>query len=130
MPLTPILAVPEPQPSSPARRRPREAKPGQPPAHLSTSSKRWFKAIVSEYDLEGHHLRLLALACEAFDRGQEARAIVDAEGCIAFDRFGQSRPHPAVAIERDARTAAARLIRELGLDDSPEPDPRPPRRAG
>ena len=78
--------------------------------------------------LEPHHVRLLTLAAEAWDRGQEARQILDAEGITTVDRFGQARAHPAVAIERDARLASARLMRELDLDAEPAPSSRPPRR--
>lgn len=73
--------------------------------------------------------RLLQAACECWDRLVQARKLLDAEGIVTRDRFGQARPHPAVAIERDARTQLARLYRELRLgDDGPAPDVRPPRR--
>lgn len=124
----PLAAVPEP-PSRPSARS-REAKPGTPPAHLSPASKKWYRSIVDEYELGPQHFRVLRLAGEAFDRGQQAREIVDAEGITIRDRFGVARPHPAVAIERDCRLAVARLIRELALDDGPDPDVRPPRRGG
>ncbi|MEJ7714176.1 MAG: hypothetical protein WKF40_00095 [Thermoleophilaceae bacterium] len=48
-------------------------------------------------------------------------------GTTYTDRFGQPRARPEVNIERDARIAFARLLRELDLDGEPAPDPRPPR---
>lgn len=56
----------------------------------------------------------------------QAQAILEGEGIVVEGRFGK-RAHPAVAIERDARLAFARLVRELALHDDADADARPPR---
>jgi len=94
-------------------------EPPEPPAHLSPSARQWWQTTVERYVLEEHHLRLLQLACEAWDRAQKARAQLDEEGLTMAGREGGIRPHPCVAIERDARLAVARLVRELDLDSEP-----------
>jgi hypothetical protein len=83
--------------------------------------------VVRDYQLEQHHVRLLTLAAEAWDRAEEARETIGAKGAYYEDRFGKPKTHPAIAVERDSRLAFARLLRELDLDGSPEADPRPPR---
>jgi P27 family predicted phage terminase small subunit len=90
-----------------------------PPSHLSSSAQQWWRTVVDRYRLEEHHLRLLQLACEAWDRSQQAREQIEEEGLTVPGREGGMRPHPAVAIERDSRLAVARLIRELDLDTEP-----------
>jgi phage terminase small subunit len=100
---------------------------GRAPAHLAPRTRRWWASVVSEYELEPHHIRLLTLACESWDRGQQARAVLDLEGISYIDRFGAPRSRPEVAVERDSRIAFARLLRELDLDVETRPDPRPPR---
>jgi phage terminase small subunit len=85
------------------------------------------KRLVAE--LEAHHLRLLRLACESWDRAQTARMALAMHGTVYLDRFGQPRARPEVAIERDSRTQFARLVRELGFDVA-HPDGRPPRVGG
>ncbi len=102
--------------------------PVGPPEHLQPATAEWWEATCTAYVLEPHHVRLLTLAAEAWDRGQEARQILAADGITVTDRFDQVRPHPAVAIERDARLSFARLMRELDLDSEPAPLSRPPRR--
>ena len=87
-----------------------------PPEHLSNDAASWWRSVQAEFDLEAHHVRLLTLACEAWDRGQQARAILDREGLTYDDRFGAPKARPETAIERDSRTAFARLLRELDLD--------------
>ena len=87
-----------------------------PPAHLSPSAQDWWRSCVDRYVLEEHHLRLLRLCCEAWDRAQEAREQLRREGLTVPTRDGGLRSHPCVAIERDARLAVARLVRELDLD--------------
>jgi P27 family predicted phage terminase small subunit len=95
------------------------AAPPKPPAHLSPSAQQWWQTTVETYVLEEHHLRLLQLACEAWDEAQAARERLQAEGLTVPGRAGAIRPHPCVAIERDSRLAVGRLLRELDLDVSP-----------
>ena len=77
--------------------------------------------------MEPHHIKLLTLAAEAWDRCQEAREILAEEGLTYEDRFHQPRARPEVAVERDSRIAFARLLRELALDvESPGSVGRPP----
>ena len=97
------------------------------PPHLTASTRDWFASVIATYELEPHHLRLLTLACEAWDRTQEARAILDERGLSYQDRFGAPRTRPEIAVERDSRLAFARLIRELDLDVEAVPEAvRPP----
>jgi len=97
------------------------------PAHLAPETRAWWREVVRDYQLDPHHLRLLQLACEAWDRCQQARAALTEHGVVYVDRFGAPRPRPEAAIERDSRLAFARLLRELDLDVSPPtPDHRPP----
>jgi len=102
----------------------------KPPTHLMAPTRKWFASVLDEFDLEPHHVRLLTLAAEAWDRGQAAREFIDANGATYTDRFGQPKPRPEIAIERDSRIGFARLLRELALDgvDAPE-STRPPRTA-
>ena len=96
------------------------------PHHLTEGTAAWWLQVQTDYSMESHHVRLLTLACEAYDRTQQAREIIDRDGPVVVTDGG-IKAHPAVAIERDARLAFARLVRELDLDAEPSPDRgRPP----
>ena len=83
--------------------------------------------MLTDYELEHHHVRLLRLACEAWDRGQQAREAIDRDGLTIGTGDGGLKAHPCVAIERDARIGFARLVRELDLDaGAPGERSRPP----
>ena len=104
----PLAAVPP----SPPRNLP------EPPPHLSAASKALWKSTVAGWDLGAHHLHLLRLGCEALDLAEQARLeLVEHGRTTITDASGGIRAHPATAIARDNRTLAARLIRDLGLDD-------------
>ena len=99
----------------------------KPPRHLKPETAKWWAWVVEEFKLELHHIRLLTLAADAWDRCQQARQIIDKEGLTYEDRFDQPVSRPEVAIERDSRTAFARLLREVDLDvEPPRPVGRPP----
>ena len=86
------------------------------PDHLRPPTKTWWAAVLAAYQLEPHHVRLLQLAGESWDRCQEAREILGREDLTINDDRGNKRTHPAVQIEKDSRIAFARLVRELDLD--------------
>jgi phage terminase small subunit len=86
------------------------------PAHLRPDTKAWWQCVHQDYDLGEHHSRLLTLPCEAWDRGGEAREILAKDGIVIGGREAAVRPHPCIAIERDARIAFARLVAQLNLD--------------
>lgn len=95
-----------------------------PPKHLEKPTKEWFSSVVHDFELEEHQVRLLTLAGEAWDRCQQARAAIATYGLTYVDRFGAPHCRPEVQIERDARLAFARLIRELGLSVTDPDSPR------
>ncbi len=98
------------------------------PKHLRPDTRRWFESVIESYELEAHHVRLLRLAGEAWDRCQQAREILAESGLTYLDKNGCPKPRPEVAIERDSRTGFARLVRELQLDiAAPADDVRVPR---
>jgi len=97
------------------------ATPPKPPAHLSKASSAWWREVVRDWKMETHHLQLLTLAAEALDRAEEARAAVAGAGAYYADRWGAPRPHPGIAVERDARLQYARLLKQLDLDADPVP---------
>lgn len=96
------------------------------PKHLKPETGDWFNAVMRDYQLQDHHVRLLTLAGEAWDRGQQAREAIAEHGLSFIDRFKAPHARPEVAIERDARIAFARLLRELCLDIDPPSEARPP----
>ena len=56
------------------------------------------------------------------DRSAQARRVLERDGLVFLDRFGQPRPRPEVAIEKDAKLLFARLTRELQLDAGSLPE--------
>jgi len=111
----------------PTLRRPAIRAP-EAPKHLRPDTASWWASVTVDYVLEPHHVRLLTLAGEAWDRCHEARQELEKHGLTYKDRFGQPHQRPEVAIERDSRIGFARLVRELNLDLDPPDESRPPRR--
>lgn len=99
------------------------------PGHLSEEAQRWWEKITGEWELEEPALLILESALEAFDRMRQAQAILDAEGIVVTDRFGQPKQHPATMVERDAKATLLRCLKSLNLDIEPLQDGpgRPPR---
>lgn len=95
-------------------------KAPEPPPHLSRRCKTFWRAVVGAYELEPEHLEILRRACEASDRVDQARVLLDKEGLTTTDRYGQVKAHPAAAVEIQNRRALAALIAQLRLgEDAP-----------
>ncbi len=106
--------------------KPTSQKRAQAPVHLRAATRKWFADVLDDFELDEHHIRLLTLAAESWDRGEMARESIAEHGMTFVDRFGSPRARPEVAIERDSRIAFARLLRELDLDVDLPADTRPP----
>jgi phage terminase small subunit len=97
------------------------------PKYLKPATRAWFAQVVVDFELDEHHLRLLTLAGEAWDRGQQARTEIEKHGITHVDRFGAPRKRPEVSIEAESRISFARILRELDLSvDPPAQGKRPP----
>jgi P27 family predicted phage terminase small subunit len=102
----------------------------KPPKHLRPATRKWWKTVVEQWELSAHHIRVLTLAAESWDRHLEAREALEKTGMTYVNRFGEPKPHPAVEIESTNRIHFARLMRELCLDDGTEPPETRMPRAG
>jgi hypothetical protein len=76
---------------------------------------------------EAHAIKLLTIAAEAIDRREEARATIAKDGAYVLDRYGCTKAHPALAVERDQAVIFARALRELALPLGNADSSRPPR---
>ena len=77
-------------------------EPAPAPPHLSPSARHRWETTVDRYELEEHHLRLLQLCCEAWDRGQAAREQLAKDGLISNLDFRLSK---VIAEQADTRHA-------------------------
>ncbi len=90
------------------------------PRHLSKEAKKIWRDLTSEFDIEDSAgLRILRITLESYDRAQKARIQIDLEGMTLKDRYGQTKPHPLLATERDSRAAFLAGIKTLNLDIEP-----------
>lgn len=94
------------------------------PDGLSPAAAALWEAVTRDYLLSSPEEHLLAEACHALTRAQEARAALAAAGLVV-----DGRVHPMVKVEHDSQGRFARLLREIGLAEGMEL-PRPPRIEG
>jgi P27 family predicted phage terminase small subunit len=104
--------------AEPAGHQPRPAfDPPQPPDHLGEPEQRIWAGVFADYRLAtGASIAVLATALEAHQRAREAREVVLVEGMVVTGRDGQTKVHPLLAVERDARQAWLAGIKALGLE--------------
>ena len=90
------------------------------PKELSDEARSLWQSLVRDYAIDdGAGLILLRTACEALDEMRRAQAILDRDGPVIEDRFGQQRQHPATLVVRDSRNALLKALRQLNLDVEP-----------
>ena len=76
----------------------------KPPGRLSREAKGWWKRITEAFPLEDASLLILESGLECFDTMRQAQETIRKSGTVVADRFGCPRMHPAVLIERDAKS--------------------------
>lgn len=97
------------------------------PSHIKGGVRRWCLSVIKDFVLDEHHVRLLILSAEAWQRGVAAREVIDRLGMTYDDRFGQPKMRPEILVERDSRLSFVRILRELDLDlDAPGGDAKRP----
>jgi len=102
----------------------------KPPSNLSKPGKKLWKSLQAEYDIiDVAGLNYLTTGCRHFDRMEQARIAIAAEGPVIVDRFDQKKPHPSVLIERDSSASMLKCFRALNFDIEPLRD-KPGRPAG
>lgn len=98
------------------------------PRHLSAEAGRLFRQLAEECDFTAGEFKVLQAACEAWDRAKQAREQIDAAGLTIQDRFGQTKNHPLLMTERDARSQFLAGMRQLRLNFDDFSAPRRPGR--
>ncbi len=97
--------------------RPSGGKAPSPPRYLNSPERKLWRELHAGFDLtDPAAVALLIAAMEAHQRSRKCRESVDHDGQTFRDRFGQVRPHPLLAAERDARAAFLAAMRALNLD--------------
>jgi hypothetical protein len=92
------------------------------PEFRTHAARDLYEAIDAAYHSSPSEQALLVEAMKSLDRAEQAREAVGAELTV-FARGGEPKAHPLLLVERDARAAFARLMRQLGLDDEPSAAP-------
>jgi len=93
------------------------AKRPPPPDHLRPPEADLWNRLVATYSLSDvAAMSLLQTAMDSHARARQAREQIDAQGMTTTDRWGQIKPHPLLAAERDARAAYLVAMRALNLD--------------
>lgn len=105
-------------------------KPASTPKNLSSEAKSIWRRLVAAYGIDDEGgFEILRTGLEAHDRMRGAHAQIEREGMTFTDRFGQSKAHPLLSVERDARAQYLASLKALNLDLEPLHD-RPGRPAG
>jgi hypothetical protein len=91
----------------------------RPPAELGPAGAQLWADVLAKFEIEPHLRPVLLGACREHQRAEDAEATVDRDGAYSEDRYGGLKQHPAVAMARSSRLAAARLLGALNLDPPP-----------
>ncbi len=98
------------------------------PKSLSPEAKRIWNNICKEYaSLDTYFYTLLKVALEAYTRLQDARELIDKEGVCVKTPTGYQKEHPALKIEKEARSGFLQSMRMLNINiEIPGEVGRPP----
>lgn len=105
------------------------------PTGSGRAGRKLWRAVMEQFELNDHEVALLERACRTADACANLQAVVDAEGVMARNRFGDPVPHPALVELRAQSLVLARLIVALRVplgeqDTEPAPVTRRTQRRG
>jgi hypothetical protein len=80
------------------------------PAGTGPAGRRLWRSVVARFELDEHEMVLLRQAVQVVDSCARLQAIVEEQGEIVQDRFGQPKTNPALVELRSERALLARLI--------------------
>jgi phage terminase small subunit len=90
------------------------------PITLSPAARSLERKLAREYEIvDAAGKIILRTAAEAFDRMRSCRAAIDRDGETVLDRWQQTKAHPLLAAERDARSQFLLALKQLNLDLEP-----------
>jgi P27 family predicted phage terminase small subunit len=90
------------------------------PQGLSPEARRLWKRVLTAWELNPGEKYVLTQACECLDTLRAAEAIVEKEGQVFTDKYGQPKIHPAALLVRDLRSQLLKSFKQLGLKDEIE----------
>ncbi len=99
------------------------------PVKLGHEARRLFKQLTTEYDIgDSGGLLLVNTVVEAFQEMRDAQAVLDREGRVYTNRFGEPRMHPACTVVKESRAHMMSALKQLNIDLEPLRDKvgRPP----
>ena len=92
----------------------------KPPRTLGQHGMALWGRVTKEYDIDDVAGReLLTLACQALDRAEALREVIDRDGEMLTTRNGVYKEHPALKPELAGRAFVAKMLLRLGLDVEP-----------
>ena len=89
------------------------------PRGYTPEGRRLWRDVLASWHLDPAALVILDSACRALMRARQAQRLLARDGLVVRDRWKQVRPHPAAAIERDAKADLLRSLKALNLDLEP-----------
>ena len=91
----------------------------KPPRTLGVHGTRLWDQVMVEYQIEDvAGVELLCIACQALDRAESLRTLIDDEGEVIKVR-GVMKEHPSLKAELANRAFVVRTLQKLGLNFEP-----------
>lgn len=94
------------------------------PSDLSPAARKLWAKLHADYLIDdAARLATLHEGLRAYDRAQEAAAILAKGGVVVLDRYGVPKAHPAVDVEYKSRAQFLAAMKQLQFkpDDTPPP---------
>jgi hypothetical protein len=99
-----------------------------PPPGCGTVGRKLWRSILTDYEFDQHEMVLLERACRVADVCAALQAVVDSDGPMTTNRFGDAVAHPALVELRQQSIVFARLVAALRVpatdDDAQQTRPQ------